>query len=138
MLSGFRAVVSLMICAALYGCATVPAGGFVTETRLPAPQVIEMFRLCYTGRVTNKFGNGTDGALVADPSKGTAKVEIFAVTFRERAASDSFWGSALNHEILITPIPFGTRLEVNGSASTAAMNATHQQVGRILRGEAGC
>jgi hypothetical protein len=103
-----------------------------------APQVIESFSLCYAGRVTNKFGNGTGGALVADPIKGTAKVEIYAVTCRERAATDSFWGSALNHEILITPTPFGTRLEVNGSASTAAMNSTHQQVGRIVRGEARC
>lgn len=128
------------LCTLLHGCVTVPPGGFVTESRLPTPQVIEIFRQCYAGarNVVNKFGNGSGVAFVSDPTTNTARLEIFAVTFDERAAQDSFWGRGLNHEVVISAVPFGSRVEVKGNATTAAMNATHQTMGQILRGELRC
>lgn len=132
----FVLVLSLLL---LQGCATVPPGGFQYDIPLSSNAAGDILQRCYSGKPYLNFaGNGIGSLYSYNEATKTAKVEIFVIELTQRQSSDTFWGSRLNHDIVVTPKGNGSHVELMGTASATPMSNTFKQVRQILDGGVPC
>lgn len=124
----------------LQGCGTIPPGGFVYDIPLEPKVAGEILRACYTSKppVLNRFGVGAGAKYSFDTVANTAKLEIFSMDSFRRVSDDSFWGSRINHDIVVTPNGTGSRVEITGPANVTPKRSTFDQMRPFLDGKAKC